>query len=533
MVLGICFNDKHNYFAALSFPQCDLEKYLMGLENLSAVFGDFKQENVSDLDQYHNAVFNFADELNGYAMPVRVNLKYEDFLEINENEYELKDGIRRNNPARKSTSPFPVRKLRMRVFEVFNGKSFSLEYEQEKDTWQIIGKYPILPWISNEGLKTFHTNPFDGKPRKVEDLFSEDALRRQDYLNIEFRIGEKPLVNRMAEYLDPEIYYDWVNSKELTKIKIETERLREECNRIRDEGNLREDELLLRIEELNNKYEEKAEEIRINTEKSAIGQNYYKIKENVDERLSEYEKETIRILGISETSILTKLDTGEKKLSDELKKQLYTSELTFRLLDDAADDDEPVDITIAVLPLTKSIELVLRELYDRIDDKELGDSSNNIFKKSNDKKIYFSLDTTKKCYLRKEGKKVEMWALTQLFNDQLINVDWNAWWNKNDKYMDLSLLEKFESFGELPQLEDGKTKSSNPAGFIKSGTEIIKTNRKILFQALNYIRDQYRNPIAHSTKLNKSDYEECRKILISGQKLFWILLAIIKKSDIQ
>lgn len=522
LVIGICYNDDHLVLSAQNFPQCDMAKYLMGLENLCAVFGDYKAENITDIEQYHSAVFNFMDELNGMSSCFLLH-PYKDSLPMKEDEYN----DRLCNPARKSISPFPVRWLRMRVFNVFNGKAFTLKYRQGEGEWKTIGKYPILPWICNEEIEMFHTNPFDGEKREIEDLFSDDILRRQDFLNMEYRIGKKPPVNRIEEYLDPEIYYDWVNSKELKKIKIETEELREECNHLRDTMGAMEEEFKYeyeeKVQELVSKYEEKAEEIRISSERVAFSANYKKIKKDVDSSLLQYEEDIKSILGIEESLLFKLDDRKQKKLSYELKKQLYTSELTYHLLDEATEKGEPIDVTISVLPLTKSIELVLKKLFSHIPLEALEDFSESKFKDPSEaRKIFFN--DVKPDVKPQKKEQIEMWALTQLFNDQILCGKWDQWWNSNSEYVDLSLLRKLSGIITLPQLEDKKYKSSDPASFQPSDKE----NIKILYQALNYIRDRYRNPIAHSTRLKKDDYVNCRDILISGQKLFWILLAIIK-----
>ena len=72
-----------------------------------------------------------------------------------------------------------------------------------------------------------------------------------------------------------------------------------------------------------------------------------------------------------------------------------------------------------------------------------------------------------------------MWALTQLFNDQILCGKWDQWWNSNSEYVDLSLLRKLSGIITLPQLEDKKYKSSEPASFQPSDKE----NIKILYHA--------------------------------------------------
>lgn len=260
LVSATCFQREDLYITATcSFPQCDFIKYMIGLKSITELFeekvGDMEYDpadsfNVDRLKEwreahgirtkekhiitrketYDTAVFWFMDELNGIVNHMKSpNLEYRDFAEINEDDYTLTDGKRDINPARKSTSVNPVRKLRMEIYQALNGKCFNLYVGKEPgdtdlDYRILAGSYPILPWLSSGKEPTVHCRPFDRTERPDEDLYSLDVKTRQDYLTLEYRLTSIP-VNCIEEYLNPDIFYNWEQKNELLK---ETRRQNEE-----------------------------------------------------------------------------------------------------------------------------------------------------------------------------------------------------------------------------------------------------------------------------------------------------------------
>lgn len=265
LVSATCFNIDNLYTAAiLSFPQCDFVKYIFGLESIIELFEekveqreidpskyldmdklkDFAETNGLELRSgkhiqtrkniYHTAVFWLADELNGVGNHMKpTQLDYVDVAEINDDEFTLKDGLRNINPARKSTSTQAVRKLKLELYQVLNGKSFALQVGARPgdiETCETVGKYPMLPWISNGKEHTVHCKPFDRKPRNRADLYSADVKKRQEYLTMEYRLTSIP-VNCIEEYLNPDVFYHWEERNELLK---ETKRKNEELKVVND-----------------------------------------------------------------------------------------------------------------------------------------------------------------------------------------------------------------------------------------------------------------------------------------------------------
>ncbi len=252
LVPAVCFNLGSLYGkASLCFPQCDLVKYLCGLEeairlfedraqevtvdsiapldeeraeklrNGEAVSLDFRKITLSRKDIYHNTVFWFMDEMNGMVCPSRpADLVYEDFAGINEDEFTEKDREHNINPARKSTYAYSMRKLRMEIYDAFNGKNFTLRIGKEPGSLEglrFVGSYPILPWIGSGRENAYHVTPFDWQEKPWEDLYSKDITKRQEYLNIEYRLTTIP-VNCIGLYLNPDVFYGWEERNQLVKL---------------------------------------------------------------------------------------------------------------------------------------------------------------------------------------------------------------------------------------------------------------------------------------------------------------------------
>lgn len=263
MASATCFNMSAFYaLAGMSFPQCDMKKYLLGLESIIEVFEEKTEQKEVDLKEvfeveqyeaetgktidekvvkinqkelYDNAVFNWMDELNGIASGIMPKeLTYIDDSEINDDETTIVNGHYLINPAKKTTKITKVRKLRMRLYEKLNGQCFTLQLgdtPEEVNDLKIVGKYPILPWLSSGKENTVHCKPFDRQEKTMEDLFSIEIEKRQEFLTMEYRLTEIP-VNCVEEYLNPQVFWNWQERNELLK---ETKRQNEKLNAMNED----------------------------------------------------------------------------------------------------------------------------------------------------------------------------------------------------------------------------------------------------------------------------------------------------------
>ena len=356
--------------------------------------------------------------------------------------------------------------------------------EMENDEDDVI-MYPVTSKLRERHLE------------HIENLFTERLKEEIEAINKQYETIREEYSSKIAEFESYKSYAE--REKEQTeedyRLKIaELEEYYKEKNN-----------------EIIKEYEERTAQLIEDAKKQAITGHYDAVKSTVDSNVSTFEDAIKSILGITGT-LITKLDDSGDMLSRKLKEQLYTSELTHQLLLNA--NDPKVDYTISIMPLTKAIEITLKKLFEKIEyvDLDKNTYSTDKYNKSN-----------KDHYINKKKKvsKIEMGGLVHLFSTENIVDSWSEWWNKDNKYVDIQLLRKFNQTGIfLPQ--------RGVKGMAEFTDNNDEKNREILFKALDYIRDKYRNPIAHTTNLVKQDYYDCKDILVSGQKLFWILLAIIK-----
>lgn len=155
LILATVLNTAGAYEAAnMMFPQCDLVRYLFGIEQIVKLFEDNTQEetiriedqpeyqkllfeeigitledgHITRKDIYDMTVFSWMDEINTLVNHFKTkSLVYVDFPEdLNADEYTDNDGIHNINPARRSTRVHAPRKLRMDLYNLLNGKCFTL-----------------------------------------------------------------------------------------------------------------------------------------------------------------------------------------------------------------------------------------------------------------------------------------------------------------------------------------------------------------------------------------------------------------------
>jgi len=56
----------------------------------------------------------------------------------------------------------------------------------------------------------------------------------------------------------------------------------------------------------------------------------------------------------------------------------------------------------------------------------------------------------------------------------------------------------------------------------------IEYNRKVFIGALEYIKNSYRNRVAHKDGIERDRMEKCREDMLIAQKLIWMLIYIMK-----
>lgn len=301
----------------------------------------------------------------------------------------------------------------------------------------------------------------------------------------------------------------------------------------KDKAALDENEYENRKKEIQDEYEKREKEIL--DEYDSMGEQIRKSLDSVPffanvikesrKSYSRYKGEIEAVVG--DEDLLSHVSEGVR---GQIENELFTSELIASVFRGGMSEETNIDYSVAILPLTKAIELIMNDLFARIED---GDLINGL--KLSNKRFFFE----------KQSKKnhIELGNAAKLFDDINIDIDngytFQNWWNQGDKYVDLSLLARCftdESFS-LPTEEENGISYKHFEGYgkahemseLQDKDKTDDKNREILMNAMLYIKDRYRNPVAHTASFGSQAFDECKELLISGQKLMWILLAIIKK----
>lgn len=97
--------------------------------------------------------------------------------------------------------------------------------------------------------------------------------------------------------------------------------------------------------------------------------------------------------------------------------------------------------------------------------------------------------------------------------------------------MDIGLLKQFRDI-DIPFIYrvKGRDGQINDCEASMRFTEDDDTNRMLLALGLDYVREKFRNQIAHKDAVSMMVADECRKVMLSSKYLLWILLAIITEA---
>lgn len=443
LIGAICFN--HPFFfnyARGSFPQCDFIKMLYGIEKVYDLFErktiQSSDDKKADDDPYHEAVFLLLDELYGnstgfkelsklsYVEPDELTFEEEKIYFDSESGYYYA-----YNPAAKSTSgsKYRVRKLRMELYNLLSGKTIPLmmvhdpENPDRYDAVVFAGNYLMIPWLSNGTERTVHSQPFDGSAHNINELYSENIQDRKAFLDMEYRLTEIP-VNCIEEYLNPNIYYNWV------KIKEQNRALQEANDNLKKQMKMNHD-LVRNIAHSATNY--------LNSERlESTGVTLHKA-EHGDPSLEELHADGLLLMLQSEQ---------EKYLTRQLKDAVrkYQSEMS--------DDERKVKETSLEDSIRRSISKT-----EGLDIKRVLEFSI----KTVIARILFRNVDNKAKYIREKLSKndIEWTNITSMFMTDVLpeNTDEAAleWWNKNWSILDMKISDiwkkiKFQKDGAFYDL---------------------------------------------------------------------------------
>lgn len=208
---------------------------------------------------------------------------------------------------------------------------------------------------------------------------------------------------------------------------------------------------------------------------------------------------------------------------------IVTSEIVFRMLSKREDRDK-LDFSPALISLTKVLELILNYVFKKMD----ADPSIGVGK---DKGYYFNDDGTKK-------ESIEFGACIYLLCDGGINVN-NingsislSWYNNyiargsrfdewgGNRVLDIERLKSFDRIKlKIDKKKNKKVIKTFIASFSRNDSEY---NRMLLAKGLEYIKDNYRNFVAHKDGVSMQSVQECREILLQSRFLLWVLMYLLK-----
>lgn len=262
LVIGLCLNDIGYQWEALAyFPQSDVMKYIFGVKCAVLYFEGRNNPNIITLEFpdymlgvddaneihagkidlyyfYQLAVRLLLDEKNGvfnsFNGPIYVDFDTDpnsgEFVfrtrDIDDDEFSEEHS--KVSPAKKSPriAP-PMGKLKIRLYDFFNGYSFYLEDKEKK----VIGSYPMLPWVINKKDDNIEYDlPFvvPDVENNYKNLYSNEIGKRQEFLSMKFWLTREIPANCLEEFLNPAIILSW---EQLKKTMKELEKTNEELEK--------------------------------------------------------------------------------------------------------------------------------------------------------------------------------------------------------------------------------------------------------------------------------------------------------------
>ncbi|HOM01891.1 MAG TPA: hypothetical protein PLH43_03580 [Acetivibrio sp.] len=218
------------------------------------------------------------------------------------------------------------------------------------------------------------------------------------------------------------------------------------------------------------------------------------------------------------------------KLDEECKNMMITSEIVYRTLSSRADA-ENLDYSPAMIPLTKVIEYLLNDIYSKIkcnivfEGPEMNVDSNSVrfFKERNESEPKTCLEmgpairVLSDGFLKSSGRG-PVYSSYFLPNDKSRFEEW-----KGNFYVDWSLLKDFKG----TRLNWNSFDKEPPVQQFVLGDD-AEYNRKVFIGALEYVKNSYRNRVAHKDGIEKDRMEKCREDMLIAQKLIWMLIYIMK-----
>lgn len=236
-----------------------------------------------------------------------------------------------------------------------------------------------------------------------------------------------------------------------------------------------------------------------------------------------------------------KLDQGLNcwnRLNDECRNMLITAEIVYKTLSERADSKE-LDYSPAMIPLTKVVEYLLNQVFNKIKPFINFDNDfriKNDYRDDNFRRIFGDSDDSG----WKPKDSIELGPCIKMLCNGNINLNshevlyeskWFCAHGKNrrqdwhvDNFINWSKLSRFvPEIIQCNAFNDPKGKNTKKFAFSND----VETNRLIFITSLEYVKNAYRNQVAHKNGIDKPKMDECRDNMILAKKLIWILIYIM------
>lgn len=214
-------------------------------------------------------------------------------------------------------------------------------------------------------------------------------------------------------------------------------------------------------------------------------------------------------------------------IRDEFLGELITSEIVSNFL--TQQQIRNLDFSPAIISLTKALELLLNNIYNRMDIRPAyfcNELQSSFFDRNNVKKENLTLGDC--IYLLKDSHFVNYNRYTRRLEEAprpYSPCHFDSCGGNN--VLDFSVLKRLSSSEMRFNGFDGRTRRNTEESMHFSPTD-TRQNKMLFIKGLEYMRDNYRNKVAHKSVIALTTMEDCRDLMLYGKHLLWILLAMLK-----
>ena len=250
------------------------------------------------------------------------------------------------------------------------------------------------------------------------------------------------------------------------------------------------------------------------------------VEREIAENRRAFEEKYANVLG-ENNDLMNKLEENVRK---DVQNYLVTSNMVFKMMktqhEGESRDDKNLDYSAALISMTKALELVMKHIYIKVNGVNEGgriDKYTGMTK--NDWSHYAWWDKKTETYV----VKIKNQTLQPCINILMDRPRIKAW--KIKKVLDLDLLKKFEEIRDLDVETLDTYKGNEIENYRDQKDDPWMHPVSKLRLALGHVCQKYRNGSAHTGVITLVNVEECQKMLITGQNLLWIVLAIMKSPE--